>query len=166
MGSGAGAGAGLLTKDSCFMLPLRLRVLDLGRGRESSALWSSSRRACAVATSSKNSSLCSEVTEEKMTAQRNRRVFFHVRWQEWNIYSAIRNESVLQRENTSVWISSLQCSAWLPTSVRRLGGVGLRVAPPPPDATLQPEGAALVIEPPALLQRAQQLVQSLREVGG
>lgn len=76
MGSGAGAGAGLLTKDSCFMLPLRLLVLDLGRGRESSALWSSSRRACAVATSSKNSSLCSEVTEEKMTAQRNGRVFF------------------------------------------------------------------------------------------
>lgn len=75
-GAGAGAGAGLLTKDSCFMLPRRLLVLDLGRGRESSALWSSSRRACAVATSSKNSSLCSEVTEEKTTAQTKRRVFF------------------------------------------------------------------------------------------
>lgn len=75
-GAGAAAGAGLLTKDSCFMLPLRLLVLDLGRGRESSALWSSSRRACAVATSSKNSSLCSEVTEEKMTAQTKRGGFY------------------------------------------------------------------------------------------
>lgn len=56
------------------------------------------------------------------------------------------------------------------TSVCRLGGVGLRVAPPPPDAGsgggVQAKGAALVVEPPALLQGAQQLVQSVREVRG
>lgn len=51
-----------------------------------------------------------------------------------------------------------------PTSVGWLGGVGLRVAPPPPDPTLQPEGAALVIEPSTLLQGAEQLVQRIREV--
>lgn len=44
LGSGAGAGGDLLTKVSCLMLPLRLLVLDLG-SEESSALWSSSRRA-------------------------------------------------------------------------------------------------------------------------
>lgn len=51
-----------------------------------------------------------------------------------------------------------------PTSVDGPGGVGLRVAPPPPDPTLQPEGAALVIEPSPLLKGAEQLVQGLREV--
>lgn len=70
LGSGAGAGVGLLTKVSCLMLPLRLLVLDLGC-EESSALWSSSRRAWAVATNSKNSSVCSEVMEEKTTGGRS-----------------------------------------------------------------------------------------------
>lgn len=54
----------------------------------------------------------------------------------------------------------------VPTSVGRFGGVGLGVAPPPPDPALHPEGAALVVEPPALLQGAQQLVQRLWEVLG
>ncbi len=53
-----------------------------------------------------------------------------------------------------------------PTSVGRLGGVGLRVAPPPPHPTLQPERAALVVEPSSLLKGAQQLVQGFREVRG
>lgn len=53
-----------------------------------------------------------------------------------------------------------------PTSVGWLGGVGLRVAPPPPHPTLHPEGAALVIEPSPLLKGAEQLVQCLREVRG
>lgn len=51
-----------------------------------------------------------------------------------------------------------------PTSVGWLGGVWLRVTPPPRDPALQPEGAALVVEPPALLQGAQQLIEGLREV--
>lgn len=52
------------------------------------------------------------------------------------------------------------------TSVGWLGGVGLRVAPPPPDPALHPEGAALVVEPSPLLEGAEQLVQRLREVRG
>lgn len=52
------------------------------------------------------------------------------------------------------------------TSVDGFDGVGLRVAPPPPHPALQPEGAALVIEPPPLLQGAQQLVEGLWEVRG
>lgn len=51
-----------------------------------------------------------------------------------------------------------------PTSVGRFGGVGLGVAPPPPDPALQPERAALVVEPSPLLEGAEQLVQRLREV--
>lgn len=51
-----------------------------------------------------------------------------------------------------------------PTSVGRLGGVGLGVAPPPPDPALQAEGAALVIEPSPLLKGAEQLIQCLWEV--
>lgn len=50
------------------------------------------------------------------------------------------------------------------TSVGRLGGVGLGVAPPPPHPALQLEGAALVVEPSPLLEGAEQLVQGLREV--
>lgn len=52
------------------------------------------------------------------------------------------------------------------TSVGWFGCVGLRVAPPSPDPTLHPEGAALVVEPPALLKGAEQLVQGLWEVRG
>lgn len=51
------------------------------------------------------------------------------------------------------------------TSVGWLGGVGLRVAPSP-HPTLQPEGAALVIEPSPLLKGAEQVVQCIWEVGG
>lgn len=43
-GAGAGTGAGFFTKESCFMLPLKLLALDLGN-LSSCALWSSSRRA-------------------------------------------------------------------------------------------------------------------------
>lgn len=71
--------------------------------------------------------------------------------------------------NTSV--SSLEFEQFLNflplTSVCRLAGVGLRVAPPPRQpAGLQAEGAALIIEPPPLLQGAEQLIQRLREVRG
>lgn len=51
------------------------------------------------------------------------------------------------------------------TSVGGFGGVGLGVAPPPPDPILQPEGAALVIEPSPLLKGEEQLIQRLRELG-
>lgn len=69
-GTDAGADAGLL-RESCFKLPLKLLALDFGKGDVSSwALWSSSRRAWAVATSSKNSSFCSEVMEEKVTVEK------------------------------------------------------------------------------------------------
>lgn len=73
----------------------------------------------------------------------------------------VRHESSLHG-NTRNNCNSFNTNA--PTSVGWLGGVGLRVAPPPPDPTLQPEGAALVIEPSTLLQGAEQLVQCLREV--
>lgn len=71
-GTDAGAGTGLLTRESCFRLPLKLLAFDFGKGDLSScALWSSSRRAWAVATSSKNSSFCSEVMEEKTTVEKS-----------------------------------------------------------------------------------------------
>lgn len=53
-----------------------------------------------------------------------------------------------------------------PTSVGWLVGVGLGVAPPPPDPALHPEGAALVIEPSTLLEGAEQIVQGLWKVRG
>lgn len=70
-GTGSRTGSGLFTKDSCLRLPLKLLAFDFG-GEDfwSCALWSSSRRACAVATSSKNSSFCSEVMEEKTTVEK------------------------------------------------------------------------------------------------
>lgn len=69
-GAGGGSAAGFLTKESCFMLPRILLAFDFCKGDFWNwALWSSRRRAWAVATSSKNSSLCSDVTEEKMTAE-------------------------------------------------------------------------------------------------
>lgn len=60
----------------------------------------------------------------------------------------------------------MQTRFGVPTSVSRFGGIGLRVAPPPPHPTFQPEGAALVVETSALLEGAEQVVQGLREVGG
>lgn len=81
-GAGVGSGAGFLTKESCFMLPLILLAFDFCKGDFwNRALWSSSRRAWAVATSSKNSSLCSDVTDEKMTAETQFR-----EWSELGIY--------------------------------------------------------------------------------
>ncbi len=71
-------------------------------------------------------------------------------------------------ETNATAASVSQNKAWLPqralTSAGGLGGVGLRVAPPPPDPALHREGAALIVEPPALLKGAEQLVQRLREV--
>lgn len=154
-GAGAGAGAGLLTKVNCLMLPLRLLVLDLG-SEESRALWSSSRRAWAVATSSKNSSVCSEVMEEKTTR------VGETGGPQWysHLSQSVRGQSAPPHGK--------KCNCVVLTSVCRFGGVGLWVAPPPPDAGggLQAEGAALVVEPPSFLQGAQQLIQSLREVRG
>lgn len=73
-GGGAGAGSGFLTMESCLRLPRRLLYLALaGADLPSCALWSSSRRACAVATRSKNSSFCSEVMEEKTTGRKEKR---------------------------------------------------------------------------------------------
>lgn len=67
-GIGAGIGAGFFTIESCLKLPLNLLTFGFGGILFSfSALWSSMRRAWLVATSSKNSSLCSEFMEEKIT---------------------------------------------------------------------------------------------------
>lgn len=59
------------------MLPLKLLPFGFG-GEEPSrcALWSSSRRACAVATRSKNSSFCSEVMEENWTVEKEEKKSF------------------------------------------------------------------------------------------
>lgn len=69
---GAGTGAGFFTdRESCLILPLTLLVFVFGgEDLPSCALWSSSRRPCAVATRSKNSSFCSEVMEEKTTVKK------------------------------------------------------------------------------------------------
>lgn len=52
------------------------------------------------------------------------------------------------------------------TSVDWFDGVGLGVAPSSTQPILQPEGAALVIEPSPFLEGAEQLVQCLWEVRG
>lgn len=59
------------------MLPLKLLPFGFGGDEPSScALWSSSRRACAVATRSKNSSFCSEVMEENWTVENEEKKSF------------------------------------------------------------------------------------------
>lgn len=73
----------------------------------------------------------------------------------------------METAETAAWVSSVSVEPHErgPTSVSWFPGVGLRVAPPP-DPALQPEGASLVVEPPALLQGAEQLKQRVREVRG
>ena len=66
---GTATGGGFLTMESFILLRILL-ALGLGGGVfNDSARWSSSRRACDVATNSKNSSFCSEVMEEKTTVE-------------------------------------------------------------------------------------------------
>jgi len=72
LSTGAGWG-GFLRMDSCFRLPLKLLPLALMMGAIwgpcSRARWSSRRRACTIATWSKNSSRWRDVVEEKITGR-------------------------------------------------------------------------------------------------
>lgn len=106
---GTGTGAGFFTKESCLMLPRKLLAFGFGGWALSScALWSSSRRAWAVATSSKNSSLCSEVMEEKTTVEKWEKRALMVRWRDTWKWSVARE--TCKFENIS-WVTEY---GWFP----------------------------------------------------
>lgn len=105
-----------------------------------------------MATSSKNSSFCSDVIDEKKTVEK------HFRERSLEISSTASNGFFY------LWFHKSSLAQSAPTSVGRLGGVRLGVAPPPCEPALQIEGAALVVEPPAFLQGAEQLIEGLWEV--